>query len=72
MYARGDVLENLRATADESARSQIWIDDHFQRVLKYLVRGFIDAENHLYGLQERTLQKRREGAHWFEDSQRNR
>ncbi len=32
---------------------EIWIDDHFQRILKGLVRKFVDAENDLYALQER-------------------
>ena len=42
---RGEVL-----TA-ESPESEIWIDDHFQRVLTNLVLGFINAENQLCGLQ---------------------
>jgi len=52
--AREEVVEDHRATtAEESPESEIWIDDHFQRVLKNLVRSFIEAENQLYGLQER-------------------
>lgn len=52
--AREEVVEDNRATiAEESPESEIWIDDHFQRVLKNLIRSFIEAENQLYGLQER-------------------
>ncbi|KAK2549252.1 hypothetical protein P5673_030368 [Acropora cervicornis] len=43
--ARGDVMEDFRATTEELAESQMWIDDNFQRVLKKLVHSFIDAEN---------------------------
>ena len=51
--ARDDIVEDLRASSEESAESQTWIDDHFQRVLKKLVYNLIDAENQLYALQER-------------------
>ena len=52
--AREEVVEDHQATTtEESPESEIWIDDHFQRVLKNLVRSFIEAENQLYGLQER-------------------
>ena len=50
---RDEVLGDLRAAAEESPESEIWIDDHFQRVLKNLVHSFIEAENQLFGLQER-------------------
>ena len=52
--ARDEVLDDHRATtAEESTESEIWIDDHFQRVLKNLVHSQIEAENQFYGLQER-------------------
>ena len=51
--ARGDVVEDLRATTEEPAESQMWIDDNFQRFLKKLVHSVIDAENQLFALQER-------------------
>jgi len=52
--AREEVIEDHRTTtAEESSESEIWINDHFQRMLKNLVRSFIEAENQLYGLQER-------------------
>lgn len=51
--ARGDVVEDLRATTEDPTESQMWIDDNFQRVLKKLVHSFIDAENQLFALQER-------------------
>ena len=48
-----EVLDDHRAiTAEESHESEIWIDDHFQRVLKNLVHSHIEAENQFYGLQE--------------------
>ena len=46
-------MEDLRAAAEESPDLELWIDDHFQRVLKNLVRSLVDAENQLYGLQDR-------------------
>ena len=51
--ALGDVVEDLRATSEETAESQMWIDDNFQRVLKKLVHSLIDSENQLFALQER-------------------
>ncbi|XP_067022942.1 uncharacterized protein [Acropora muricata] len=51
--ARGDVVEDLRTTTEETSESQMWIDDSFQRVLKKLVHSLIDAENQLFSLQER-------------------
>ena len=52
--ARDEVVEDLRATdAEESPDPEPWIDEHFQRVLKKLVHSLIDAENQLYGLQDR-------------------
>lgn len=51
--AREEVVEDLRATAEESPDPELWIDDHFQRVLKNLIRSLVDAENQLYGLQDR-------------------
>ena len=52
--ARDEVLDDHQATtAEESTESEMWIDDHFQRVLKNLVHSQIEAENQFYGLQER-------------------
>ena len=51
--ARDDVVEDLRTTTEDSSESAIWIDDHFKRVIKKLVHSFIEAENQLYGLQDR-------------------
>ena len=52
--ARDEVRDDRRATtAEESPESDIWIDGHFQRVLKNLVHSQIEAENQFYGLQER-------------------
>lgn len=51
--SRDEVLGDLRAAAEESPESEIWIDDHFQPVLKNLVHSLIEAENQLFGLQER-------------------
>ena len=51
--ALDDVVEDLRATSEEPAESQMWIDDNFQYVLKKLVHSLIDSENQLFALQER-------------------
>lgn len=51
--AREEAVEDLRAAAEESPDPELWIDDHFQRVLKNLVRSLVDAENQLYGLEDR-------------------
>ena len=32
---------------------ELWTNEHFQRVLKNLVHSLVDAENQLYGLQDR-------------------
>ena len=41
-----EVLHYRRATTDEeSPESKIWIDGHFQRVLKNLVHNQIEDEN---------------------------
>ena len=50
---REETVEDLRAAAEESADPELWIDDHFQCILKNLVRSLVDAENQLYGLQDR-------------------
>ena len=51
--ARGEIVDDLRATTEDSSESSFWIDDHIKRVFKKLVHSFIDAENQLYGLQIR-------------------
>ena len=52
--AHDEVLDDHRViTAEESHECEIWIDDHFKRVLKNLVHSHIEAENQFYGLQER-------------------
>lgn len=51
--ARDDIVEDLRTTTEDSSESPIWIDDHFKRVIKKLVHSFIEAENQLYGIQNR-------------------
>ena len=51
--AREEAVEDLRAAAEESPDPELRIDDHFQRVLKNLVRSLVDTENQLYGLQDR-------------------
>ena len=48
--AREEAVEDLRATDKESPDPELWIDDHFQCVLKNLIRSLVDAENQLYGL----------------------
>ena len=50
--AHGDVMEDLRATTEELAESQMLDDDNFQRGLKKLVPSVINAEN-LFARQER-------------------
>ena len=51
--ARGEIVDDLRATTEDSSESSFWIDDHIKRVFKKLVHSFMDAENQLYGLQIR-------------------
>ena len=51
--ARGEIVDDLGATTEDSSESVFWIDDHLKRVLKKLVHSFIDAKNQLYGLQIR-------------------
>ena len=43
--ARGEIVDDLRPTTEDSSASALWMDDHFKRVLKKLVHSFIDAEN---------------------------
>ena len=54
--ARTDVVDELRPSAEESHEPEMWIDGHFQRVIKRLVHSLIEAENQLYALQERRQQ----------------
>ena len=51
--ARGDVVQDLRATTEEPAESQMWIDDKIQHVLKKFHHSFIHEENQLIALQAR-------------------
>ena len=51
--ARDDIVEDLRTTTEDPSESPIWIDDHFKRVIKKVVHSFIEAENQLYGIQNR-------------------
>ena len=40
-----EIVEQLRASAEESPEPEKWIDGHFQCVIKKLVHSFIAAEN---------------------------
>ena len=51
--AHEEAMEDLRAAAEESPDPELWIDDHFQCVLKNFVRSLVDTENRLYGLHDR-------------------
>ena len=51
--ARGESVDDLRVSTEDSSEPEVWIDDHFIRIIKKLVHSFIDAENQLYGLQNR-------------------
>ena len=53
--ARTDVVDT-RSSAEESHEPEMWIDGHFQRVIKRLVHSLIEVENQLYALQERRQQ----------------
>ena len=43
--AHEEIVEQLRASAEESPEPENWIVGHFQRVITKLVQSFIDAEN---------------------------
>ena len=51
--ARGEAVADVRNTSEQSPEEEFWIDDHFQQMLKTLVRKVVEAENELYATQER-------------------
>ena len=51
--AREEAVADVRNTSEKSPEQKFWIDDHFQQMLKTLVRKVVEAENELYAIQER-------------------
>ena len=48
---REEPVEDLRPATEETPDPELWIDHHFQCVLKNLICSSVDTENQLYGLQ---------------------
>ena len=51
--AREEAVAEVRNTSEQSPEEEFWIDDHFQQMLKTLVREVVEAENEFYAMQER-------------------
>ena len=51
--AREEAVADVRNTSEQSPEEEFWIDDHFQQMLKTLVRKVVEAANELYAIQER-------------------
>ena len=51
--ARDEAVADVRNTSEQPPEEEFWIDDHFQQMLKSLVREVVEAENELYSVKER-------------------